>query len=327
MDSVCAIYKREIFEYTLHKVMLTGTPLLSSVDSLFAQFNILHPMKWYSHQYFINRYCPPASKKQKEENPAQSFVLQNLDELKILMSECCYVVSKEEVYSHLPDVTEILVPCVIKKNTELNKQIEKLKQTIEDSTNQLEIENMINSSRQILGKAKIKFCVDYVNDMLCTDTDTKIVVFTHHREVTEETADLFGDKAVLFYGGMSANQKQAALDRFLNDNQCRVIVMNSSAVTGVDSIQKKANTCVWLELTSSSYIEEQATGRIRRINSGEWFDKFFSYFIKSDSPLDDAILAVLEDRRNLVKAVLSGNQITNEEKSDALEILRKLKGQ
>lgn len=319
---------KEIFENIIHRVMLTGTPLLSSVESLYAQFNILNPVDWYSYNHFTKRYCPVIPIRQKVRGGRTITVYkpsapQNLDELKCRMNECCYIVSKEEVYSHLPAVTETIVPCTI-HSAELNKIIEKLKKT---GDNQLEMEHLLSSSRQILGKAKIQFCVDYVNDMLCADDSRKIVVFTHHREVTEETTKAFGDKAVMFYGGMSVEQKQASINKFLNDDKCKVIVMNSSAVTGVDSIQKKANTCVWLELTSSSYTEEQATGRIRRVNSGEWFDKFFSYLIKSDSKLDDAILSVLNDRRKVVKAVLSDGNVDVSDKSDTLEIIKKLKGE
>lgn len=323
---------KEIFSNIYHRVLLSGTPLLSSVESLYSQFNILRPLEWDSYHNFMSRYCPIVPVRQKVRGGATKVIYkpskpQNLDELQSRMAECCYVVSKEVVYSHLPAVTETIIPCVV-NNSELNNTIEKLKRNSMSSfADQQEAEKLLHASRQLLGQSKISACVDFVNDLLTTDGSRKVVVFTHHRAVTEATTEAFKGKAVKFYGGMSPDEKQQVIKKFLNDDSCKVIVMNSSAVTGVDSIQKKSNTCVWLELTSSSYIEEQATGRIRRVNSGEWFDKFFSYFMKSDSPLDEAILSVLADRRAVTKAVLQGDSVENDkEKSDTLEIIKKIKG-
>ncbi len=61
-----------------------------------------------------------------------------------------------------------------------------------------------------------------IEDGLTMESGGKIIVFAHHRAVLEQLHRNFRDVGVLFYGGMSPEEKQRAVDSFQRDPKTRV---------------------------------------------------------------------------------------------------------
>jgi SWI/SNF-related matrix-associated actin-dependent regulator 1 of chromatin subfamily A len=105
--------------------------------------------------------------------------------------------------------------------------------------------------------AKIPQAIEHLHDVL-EETD-KIIVFAHHRDLLERVQEEFGAAAVLIYGGLSNETKQAAVDRFHADPSCRVFICALTTTEGLPL--HAASTEIFLELDWTPGVMTQAEDR------------------------------------------------------------------
>ena len=114
------------------------------------------------------------------------------------------------------------------------------------------------------GKRKLVQVVQHVKDAL--ESERKVVVFAHHREVIDELCSalvLYNPERL--WGGMSAERKDAAIRRFKRDPECRVFVGQLQAAgVGVDGLQDSASRVIFAEGSWVPSDLEQAVGRLHR---------------------------------------------------------------
>lgn len=99
----------------------------------------------------------------------------------------------------------------------------------------------------------------------------KLVVAAHFRRTNAYlTAALKKYGAVAIYGDVSPKDKQAALSRFINSPDCRVIVLQpSSAGFGVDGLQHVCSDMVVVEAPTVPAPFEQVVARLDRTGQNE----------------------------------------------------------
>lgn len=101
---------------------------------------------------------------------------------------------------------------------------------------------------RLLGLAKVRHVTAFVEDLL--ETVDKVVVFAHHIDVIARLSANFTDAGlgnVVFKGGMTDAQKDAAKAEFTKD-YCRIFIgQDDAAGTGVDGLQRVCNTAVFAE--------------------------------------------------------------------------------
>lgn len=99
---------------------------------------------------------------------------------------------------------------------------------------------------RLLGTAKARHVAAFVDDLL--DSVEKVVVFAHHRDVIKILAGMLRAHApVVYVGGMSDAQKDAAKAQFTTKD-CRVFIgQDDTAGTGVDGLQRVCSTAVFAE--------------------------------------------------------------------------------
>src|SRR5690606_1056013 len=84
----------------------------------------------------------------------------------------------------------------------------------------------INALLQLAAQGKLKTVLDWIADFL--ESGEKLVVFGVHVEVVEAIAQKFDAPCIL--GETKVEDRQAAVDRFQNDPDCRLIVGNLQAM-------------------------------------------------------------------------------------------------
>lgn len=122
--------------------------------------------------------------------------------------------------------------------------------------------------RHAIGVAKAPLVVGYIKDLLEGGTE-KVVVFAHHRAVIDVLAKgLAAYSPGLIVGGMTAHDKDAAVQKFQNSDTCRVIICNIVA-GGVGVTLTRAHDVVFAEASYVPGENEQAIDRIHRISQTE----------------------------------------------------------
>lgn len=120
------------------------------------------------------------------------------------------------------------------------------------------------SLRKLLGKAKVKPVIDLLKTEFDGGLD-KIVLFAQHRDVIDglvEGLKDFGPVAV--HGGVSANNRQIAIDAFQTDPNTRVIVCQLQAASTGLTLTAACNL-LYVETDWVPAVMEQSAMRVHRL--------------------------------------------------------------
>jgi SNF2 family DNA or RNA helicase len=111
--------------------------------------------------------------------------------------------------------------------------------------------------------------LDIVDDVLSL-RDDKHVIWCRFRKDIELIKQRFGDKAVVYYGGVSNEEKSEAKRKFLNDDRTRYFVANpASAGAGMDGLQTVCSRAMYYTNSFKLLDRIQSEDRINRIGSRE----------------------------------------------------------
>jgi SNF2 family DNA or RNA helicase len=140
----------------------------------------------------------------------------------------------------------------------------------------------IATVRRDLGLAKMSATVPWIKDFL--DGGDKLVVFAYHTDVVKGLAEeLRKYNPAVIWGGTPPHKRQAEVDKFQDDESCRVIILNIDA-GGVGYTLTRAKDVAFVEgdWVPSKLI--QAFDRICRI--GQLAAALMGYFLVADGSLD-----------------------------------------
>ncbi len=134
------------------------------------------------------------------------------------------------------------------------------------SARQIAFEEM-SGERKKVAMAKVPYVVEHVQEMLAA-TDSKILVFAHHKDVIAKIREDLGVETLEITGKTSMQQRQANVDRFQSDPELRVLVCNIIAA-GVGWTLTAADKVVFAELDwvpANMLQAEDRTHRIGQVN-------------------------------------------------------------
>jgi SWI/SNF-related matrix-associated actin-dependent regulator 1 of chromatin subfamily A len=158
----------------------------------------------------------------------------------------------------------------------------------------------MSALRHEIALAKLPQVIEHVRDAL-DGSEGKILVFAHHRDVVEALTKEFADVgAVKLMGGASADDKQAAIDRFQTDPSCRVFV-GSIKAAGVGITLTAATHVVFAEQDWTPGWNQQAEDRAHRIGQRE---SVLIQYVVLDGSLDAHIAQVNVDKAAIADAAL-----------------------
>ena len=140
------------------------------------------------------------------------------------------------------------------------------------------------TARRAIGLAKLESAKAYIRHAL--ETSGKVVAFAVHREVIEALREEFG--ALVIHGGVSAVDRQEAVDGFQSDPNKRLIICQIHAA-GVGLTLTAASRVVMVEYSWSPADNAQAIARCHR--RGQSQPVLATYLVLSGS-IDGAILRV-----------------------------------
>jgi len=142
--------------------------------------------------------------------------------------------------------------------------------------------------RKEMGIEKLPDSIDWIKDQLEAGVD-KLVVFGYHQEVLEGLRDgLKKYKPELVYGKTIMKRRQAAVDRFQEDPECRVIIGGWEPL-GVGWTLTAADTIVFVESSFVPKDNNQAKDRLIRI--GQEASSINIYYLVVEGSIDATVMA------------------------------------
>jgi SWI/SNF-related matrix-associated actin-dependent regulator 1 of chromatin subfamily A len=161
-------------------------------------------------------------------------------------------------------------------------------------------------AREEIGIAKVKMVVEYAKNLL--DSTDKVVIFAVHKKVVSEIRKYFNNAAVVV-GGMTDAAKQAEVDRFRNDPDCPVIILNLDA-GAVGWTLVEANHLIMAELGFVPPILEQAEDRIYRIGQKNAVN---IWYLIVDGSIEASLIEIFIKKLEIIDKALNRQNVEEKE--------------
>jgi SWI/SNF-related matrix-associated actin-dependent regulator 1 of chromatin subfamily A len=307
------------------KVRMTGTPIVNRPSEL---YNIIEDLggNWGSFMTFAKRYCDAHQNRYGWDFSGSS----NLDELQKRLRETVMVRRlKSEVLTELPRKIRQIIEVTAEDSTQ-KRAIEAEKTYEEQSQERLadlrasvelskaESEEAYKAAvarlrdamqvdftemaklRHETALAKVPAVIDHVKNSL-EDNNNKLIIAAHHHDVIDELMEGLAEfNPVKLTGESKEADRQAAVDRFQNDPDCRVFI-GSITAAGVGITLTASSHVVFAELDWTPGNITQMEDRAHRI--GQTDTVLVQHIVLADS-LDARMAKMLVEKQEIIDSAL-----------------------
>jgi len=309
------VAKASLLLQSKNRLALSGTPVQNNTFDLYAQMNFLNPGMLGSMEFFRNEFATPIDKMQEEEAKTH---------LRKLIHPFLLRRTKEQVAPDLPEKTEMVLFC------EMGAKQRKIYDGYRNSfrskiLGEIEEKGMERSQLSILtGLMKLRQICDSPailnEDEQFENHSVKIEELV--RELTENTGNhkalVFsqflgmlalirseleqqGIPYVYFDGGTSSAEREKAIQRFQNDEECRVFLISLKA-GGVGLNLTAADYVYIVDPWWNPAVEQQAIDRTHRIGQTK---NIFAYRLICKDTIEEKIMLLQERKLSLVKDLVA----------------------
>ena len=275
---------------------LTGTPVVNNNTDLIQQLRILGRLDDFGgYKQFVSRFC---------DGPKQS---SNMKELHYRLWCCCFFRrEKVKVLTQLPDKMRQYITCEITNRKEYQdaennflKYLRQYKHADDDKIARAmrgEVMVRMGILKEIAARGKVKAVADFIHDVI--DGGEKLIMFAYLKEVVMALKEEFPD-AVTVTGSDNITQKQNAVDRFQNDPECKLIILNyKSGGTGLTLTASSRVGFIEFPWTYSDC--EQAEDRAHRNGQKNAVN---CYYFLGDKTIDEYMYKVIQTKKDIANEV------------------------
>jgi non-specific serine/threonine protein kinase len=301
-----------------NRLCLSGTPLQNNTFDIFAQMNFLNPGMLGSIEFFRQEFSIPIDKFGEPDRK---------DHLRKLLYPFILRRTKEQVAKDLPDKTETILYCEMEEEQRniydayRNDFRDKILGTIEQQgiqRSQLTILQGLMKLRQICDSPAIlneteKFpnhsikLEELGREITENISNHKALVFSQFLGmlalIREKLKELEVDYEY-FDGSTSAVDREKAIQRFQNEENCRVFLISLKA-GGVGLNLTAADYVYIVDPWWNPAVEQQAIDRTHRIGQTK---NIFAYRMICKDTIEDKILQLQEKKRILAKDLISDDE-------------------
>ena len=298
---------------------MSGTPLQNNTFDIFAQMNFLNPGLLGSMEFFRNEFATPIDKFGEPEQK---------EHLKKLLYPFILRRTKEQVAKDLPEKSEMILFCEMNDEQRKiydayrNDYRDKILGTVDEKgvqKSQLTILQGLMKLRQICDSpAIIKDDEKYPNVSVKLEElgreisenigDHKALIFSQFLgmlALIKERMKELGIDYEYFDGSTTAPDREKAIQRFQNDDNCRVFLISLKA-GGVGLNLTAADYVYIVDPWWNPAVEQQAIDRTHRIGQTK---NIFAYRMICKDTVEDKILK-LQERKRLLAAELITDDTT-----------------
>jgi hypothetical protein len=301
-----------------HRVCLSGTPLQNNTFDIFAQMNFLNPGMLGSIEFFRQEFAIPIDKFGEPDRK---------DHLRKLLFPFILRRTKEQVAKDLPEKMETILFCEMDDEQRniydayRNDFRNKILGTIEQQgihKSQLTILQGLMKLRQICDSPAILNETDkYPNHSIKLEeigreiteniSNHKALIFSQFLGmlalIKEKLKELEVDFEY-FDGSTTAIERERAIQRFQNDENCRVFLISLKA-GGVGLNLTAADYVYIVDPWWNPAVEQQAIDRTHRIGQTK---NIFAYRMICKDTIEDKILQLQDKKRLLAKDLITDDE-------------------
>lgn len=305
--------------------LLTGTPLTNTPLNLYHILKLISCDVTSDYSYYITHYCGAIKHNKRDGGHYYTFgEISNLDEL------------REKIKDNYIRRLTSDVGTMVRKNVEMRyfdldyEQKERYKKLWSDYVKaqegyQVTIESyyddywdeyteesdldknrkLIEGSliRQFFGREMVQHTIDTVNELL--EDGEKVVIMTVFKEELRRFKEYYGDKAVIFRGGMTPKQKEKAENAFNNDKNVKVFIGQIIAA-GVGLNLDSASYLIFNNYDWVAANNIQAESRIHRLTQKK--DVTCIYMLFDESISEEMFNKVIYKEMLMNETIKSENQ-------------------
>lgn len=290
-----------------HMIAMSGTPLMNSPIDLY------FPIKWLGYENhslfeFKRHYCRLGG-----YNDAEILGYKNLDELRSLVDQIMLRRLKTEVLD-LPDKIEKLE--YVEMSSKQSKLYLEIQQNTKTLIHQIRMSNnplsMLLRLRQVTGwcgiidesiqeSAKMQRMVELVEDIVANNQ--KAIIFSNWTSITEVAVKLLSKyNPAYITGDVKQEERMNEVDRFQNDERCKVIIGTIGAM-GTGLTLTSAQNVIFLDEPWTKALKDQAEDRAHRIGT-KGTVSIITLMCKDT--IDDRIHDLIEKKGKMSDAIIDG---------------------
>lgn len=283
---------------------LSGTPWKNRGSEYFPVLNMIDPMKFYSHQAFLDTWVATYWDGNKEKEGG----IRNIEKFRKYTENILIRREFNEVMEEFPSINRMM----------LNVQLDDLAQSTyddeasafvawynehvingtEESVSGIELLGRMARMRHITGLAKIPATVAFAEEFF-EETDKKLVIFVHHIDVgqmlvTELKNVCKGIPIFEITGTMSDGEKFSAAENFNKAGRAFMVASTQGGGEGIDL--QTCSDSILHERQWNPQNEDQATpGRFRRI--GQKSNVINITVPEAEGTIDEHVGHIVESKR------------------------------
>lgn len=282
-------------------IPLSGTPWNNRGSELFPVLNMMDPMKFSSEEKFkydwVDFFWQGSFRKEGG--------IKNIRRFKEYIKDLAIRRERTEVMPELPLVnrTKLNVIMTPQEESTYDAAVEEFVKWFEsekEAITGMAIIAMMAKMRHLVALAKIPTTIEYVDEFI-EDTDRKIVVFAHHKDVQEilfmDLKEKYGSEIPVLQvvSEMNAFKRQEACDAF--NKAPRAILVASQLALGEGQNLQTCCDCVMHERQWNPGKEEQCEGRFIRIGSLATSVSAVYAHMQGMTAIDSTLDAIVERKR------------------------------
>ena len=329
------------------RLLLTGTPVLNRPQELISQIKALGRLDDFGGFWnFASRFCNAHRTQYGWDMSGAA----NLEELNSTLRRSMYVRHlKSEVLTELPEKQYATVSLPLENRAEYDRaeadvvswyaeqatrdeeflaslkgldkderkaRIRERQDEAEQKAQQAESLVRIEALKQLSARLKMPAVIEWVESFL--ESGEKLVLFAHHKSIVKELSAHF--KAPSITGETPLMNRQAAVDRFQTDPNCKLIVLNIQA-GGVGLTLTASSNVAFCEFAWNPGTMDQSSDRVHRIGQR---NAVMVTNLVGEETIDEWIIDLIEQKRVVVTAATEGTPM-GEQTSVLAELIARLK--
>lgn len=308
------------------RVAMSGTPISNRAEDCWNLIDFTNPGAFGNYWAFLGRYCV-------KNRFNAIFAYQNMDELRDKLKRYMIRRTKEEVLPELPAKITTDVPFVLsEEEAKLQKKIkmEILHEIEASDINKLETPmtlqytivkfgrlRQLADSLELLGDNKTSTKLEVLRELLQENVQNgvKVIIFSEFAKMCDILdRELQEYKPIKITGSVPNEERQPLLDRFNADPECKICIMSSAGVWGLNITA--ASIVVNYDLPFSLSKLEQRIGRAHRYGQK---NKVQVFNLLGKGTADMAIKKIIHAKAELAGQILGDTPVTMNDIKDMLQ--------
>jgi len=288
--------------------LLTGTPIANRPMDYYNLLSIIDSPITNNWVHYAKTYCEGMRFRKGGKYVWVTKGASNLDELASKTKRTILRRKKEDVLD-LPE--KLITPVYLEL-----ENVDGYKSVWEDYLSKRKLEGKKGNPardlvemtllRTFIAMETVPYSIEKAEEAL--ELNKKVIIFCNFNGEMDAFNRHFGNKAVCVRGGMSDKQKQLSVDRFQEDDSCKVFVGQIKAA-GVGLTLTKAEIVIMNSLDWVPGNHEQAEDRAYRIGQKETVN---IYYMLMDDTIDTLVWDILNEKKKIIGTIMGEDDIINE---------------